>query len=176
MIRLLLILTFAVSTSWTTVDEATLYNNYAKAIRNESTFQYFLVVHVTDLNTGQTREICTKGNFLAGAIHREYNLGYDNNSIRKAERIALANRTRTFKFKNVEAIRNLGLDHYSMRDLKEFEETINVNQLITQVNKDWKKQLTNDKEMLLYAHSLFNRGILTGENNCYGGTLEVVNK
>jgi hypothetical protein len=174
MTRLLMILAIAVSTSWTTIDDGKLYNNYKKAVNNESTFQYFLVIHVTDLNTGLTREICTKGNFLAGAIHREYGLDYDANSIRRAERIALNNRTRTFQFKNTEAIQNLGLGRYSMDDLKDFEQRTNIDQLTKGINKDWKKKLLDDKEMLLYAHSLFNRGILTGENNCYGGTLEVV--
>jgi len=174
MTRLLLIL-IAVSTSWTTVQEEKLYSNYKTAVKNESTFQYFLVIHVIDLNTGQTRDICTKGNFLKGAIHREYNLGYDDNSIKKVEKIALNNRTRTFKFKNIEAIQNLGLDRYSMDDLKEFEERSNIDKLTKEIDKDWTKQL-DDKEMSLYAHSLFNRGILTGENSCYGGTLEVVSK
>ncbi|MEJ1242502.1 hypothetical protein WBG78_30415 [Chryseolinea sp. T2] len=176
MTRLLIILTIAVSTSWTTIDEGKLYDNYKKAIENESTFQYFVVIHVTDVNTGQTREICTKGNFLAGAIHREYNLGYDDNSIRKAEKIAINNRTRAFKFKSLEAINNLGLDRYSMTDLKEFEATTKIDQLTGQVNKEWKMRTTDDKEMLLYAHSFFNRGILTGENDCFGGTLEFVSK
>jgi hypothetical protein len=171
--RLLSILAIAVSTCWTTIDEGKLFSNYKKAVKNESTFQYFLVVHVTDLNTGTTREICTKGNFLDGAIHQEYGLGYDENSIRKAERIALNNRTRTFQFKNAEAIRNLGLDRYSMDDLKDFEQRTSIDQLAKKINKTWKKTLLDDKEMLLYAHSLFNRGILTGENSCYGGTLEV---
>jgi len=175
MTRLFLILIIAVSTSWTTVQDEKLYSNYKKAVKNESTFQYFLVIHVTDLNTGQTRDICTQGNFLEGAIHREYNLGYDDNSIKKVEKIALSNRTRTFKFKNIEAIQNLGLDRYSMDDLKEFEEKSNIDKLTKEINKDWKKRL-DDKEILLYAHSLFNRGVLTGENSCYGGTLEVVSK
>lgn len=30
---------------------------------------------------------------------------------------------------------------------------------------------SDDKNLLLLAHSLFNRGILTGENNCFGVTL-----
>lgn len=35
---------------------------------------------------------------------------------------------------------------------------------------------SDDKNMLLLAHSLFNRGILTGENNCYCGTLIHIDK
>ena len=175
MTRLFLILIIAVSTSWTTVQEDKLYSNYKKAIKNESTFQYFLVIHVTDLNTGQTRDICTQGNFLKGAIHWEYNLNYDDNSNKKVENIALSNKTRTFKFKNVAAIQNLGLDQYSMDYLREFEEKNNIDKLTKEINEAWTKRL-DDKEMLLYAHSLFNLGILTGENSCYGGTLEVVSK
>jgi hypothetical protein len=30
--------------------------------------------------------------------------------------------------------------------------------------------------MMMYAHALFNRGVLTGENNCFGGTLVYVDR
>ena len=60
-----------------------LYPNYVKAIKNESTFQNFLVIKVKNLNNGEIREYCTKGNFLKGALHRELNLGYSKDGIIK---------------------------------------------------------------------------------------------
>jgi len=63
------------------------YLNYVAAIKNGSTLQYFVVVTVKDLNSGKTREICTKGSCLNGALHKEYHLDYDEKSIKKVERI-----------------------------------------------------------------------------------------
>ncbi len=53
------------------------YLNFLAAVQNSSTFSYFTVIIVKNLNTGLTKEICTKGNFVAGALHRELNAGYD---------------------------------------------------------------------------------------------------
>ena len=64
------------------------YLNFIAAIENGSTFNYFTVIKVKDLNTGLTKEICTKGNFVSGALHIELNADYDKKGERKAnERI-----------------------------------------------------------------------------------------
>jgi hypothetical protein len=156
-----------------------LYSNYMAAINNESTFQYFLVVTVKDIKTGQIREYCTKGNFLKGALHREYNLGYDNSGLEKVYAIASDSKDRYFEFKNDSAIWNIGgVWKYSMKELSALEKKINFNSLAAEIRKNgkWSKQIFDDKTMLLYAHALFKRGILTGENNCWGGTLEYVSR
>jgi hypothetical protein len=149
-----------------------IYNNYLEAVDNESTFQFFLVAKVKDLNTGKTREICTKGDFLEGALHMEYKIDYDSSGIKKLENIQRKNKKRYFEFKDAKALNNLGLSNYSMDDLAEFEKSHNIDSL-TQVVKNgkWSLAIKDDKTMLLYAHMLFNRGILTGENNCFGGIL-----
>ena len=46
-----------------------IYHNYLNAVERESTFQFFLVIKIKDLNTGLSREVCTKGDFLEGALH-----------------------------------------------------------------------------------------------------------
>ena len=173
----ILIATYLLSSSFGgQTDE--LYLNYVAAIKNESTFQYHLVIKLKNLNTGQTREICTEGNFLKGALHREYKLSYGGNGINKVEKIALDNKDRYFEFKNDSAMWNLGVENYSMDDLKELEKKINFDSLAAQIKKTkkWEKQISDDKLMMMYAHALFNRGVLTGENNCFGGTLQYVDK
>ena len=52
--------------------------NFLAAIENHSTFNYFTVIKVKDLNTGLTKEICTRGNFVSGALHIELKAEYDN--------------------------------------------------------------------------------------------------
>ncbi|WP_431244802.1 hypothetical protein ACQ9BO_11420 [Flavobacterium sp. P21] len=52
------------------------------------------------------------------------------------------------------------------------ESKINFNFLAEKIkkNKKWSSYL-DDKDLTMYAHALFNRGILTGENSCMGGSL-----
>ena len=148
------------------------YNNYLKAIGNESTFQFFLVAEIKDLNTGEVREICTTGDFLEGALHMEYKIDYDSLGIIKLESLQRKNKNIYFEFKNAAALRNLGLNNYSITDLNKFEKSHNIDSLAQVIKKGkWSLAISEDNIMLLYAHSLFNRGILTGENSCFGGTL-----
>ncbi len=150
-----------------------LYSNYVEAINNDSTFQFYLVIQYKNLNTGEIREICTQGNALKGAIHREYQLlDYSEESVAKVNQILLDNKIRYFEFKNKEAIANLNPEIYAMEDLKTVEQKIDFDKLTKKIRrkKSWKESLER-KDLLLYAHALFNRGILTGESNCVGGSL-----
>ncbi len=153
--------------------DSLIYKNYVYAVTNDGTFQYFLVLNVRDLNTGIIREICTKGNFLDGALHFEKKMGYDSVCKKDIEAFQIENKQRYFEFGDSVALRNIGLQEYSIEDLNKFEEMNNIDSLALEINKrgSWRHAIYDDKTMLLYAHSLFNRGILTGENNCFGGTL-----
>jgi hypothetical protein len=165
---------FFLTTSFVGQQKDKLYSNYVTALQNESTFQYYLVVKVKNLNSGQTREYCTKGNFLKGALHREYKFDYDSKGISKVYAIAIDNKDRYFEFSNDSAIWNIGcVWTYSMDDLAQLERKINFDSLAVQIRKTgkWSKEIFDDRIMSMYAHALFNRGILTGENNCFGGTL-----
>lgn len=155
-----------------------LYLNYLAAIQNESTFQYFLVVNVKNLKTGITREYCAQGNFLKGALHTEYNLKYNKAGLLKVSLLACKNKERYFEFKKGKALKNINGWPYTMDELAALEKTVNFDSLATQIKTSgkWSKAIFDDKTMLMYAHALFNRGILTGENNCFGGTLIYVDR
>ena len=153
------------------------YLNYVAAINNRSTFQYYLVVKARNLNTGQTREICTQGSLFLGALHREYKLGYDKESIEKVRSIAINNKGRYFEFKNDSALLNMGINDYTENDLKKLEGRVNFDALAKKIKRkrEWELSL-DDSLMTMYAHLLFNKGILTGENNCWAGRLEYVSR
>lgn len=171
-------LIFLFTTSFVEQEKDELYQNYVSAIRNFSTFQYFLVVKVKDRKQGTTREYCTKGDFLKGALHREYNLGYDIDGISKVYSLAIDNKDRYFEFKKKKALKNISTWNYSIDDLIQLEKTVNFDSIVSQIktNKKWSMEIFDDKTMIMYAHSLFNRGILTGENNCWEGTLVYIEK
>jgi hypothetical protein len=176
---IILVLTILLTTSVAAQQKDDLYLNYLAAIKNESTFQYYLVVKVKNLNTGLTKEYCTKGNFLKGALHREHKVGYGSKGTTKVYALAANNKDRYFEFKNDSAIWNIGgAWKYSMDDLSKLERKINFDSLAAQIRETgkWSQQIFDDKTMLMYAHALFNRGILTGENNCFGGTLVYVDR
>lgn len=172
---LLLVLILAAFGS-TTDDE--LYLNYKAAIENESTFQFYLVATIKDKNTGKIREYCTQGNLLKGALHREYDLGYSEEETLKVYDIALRNKERYLELSKPKALQNIGVGDYTMEDLAELEAKVDFDSLAQKIRKDkqWKMWLPDYTEQILYAHALFNRGILTGENNCVGGTLIYVDR
>ncbi|MGI4866174.1 MAG: hypothetical protein ACRYFZ_19775 [Janthinobacterium lividum] len=133
-------------------------------------------MRVNNPHTGLIREYCTTGNFLKGALHREYKLDFDDESIAKVYHIAASNRKRYFEFKDDSARYNISASDYTMAELTQLEKKINFDSLAVQIrkNKNWSTNSLPDKTIRLYAHALFNRGILTGENSCYGGQLKSV--
>jgi hypothetical protein len=162
--------------TFSTSYDSILYNNYLSSIENGSTLQYFTVIKIKDINTGNVREICTKGIFLWGALHYEYNKNYSKNGEIKIHKLLLENKQRYFQLKDTAALNNLGMNIYSIVDLKKFEKENNVDSIAKTIKSKWGMPFSDDKNMLLLAHSLFNRGILTGENDCFGGTLIHIDK
>lgn len=153
------------------------YLNFLAAVQNNSTFSYFTVIKVKNLNTGVTKEICTKGNFVAGALHRELNIGFDTKGQQKVLDFAKSKKNRYFEFKNKEALDNISFFDYKTKLVDKIQTEYNFDKAIEIIKKDkeFSIQLSHD-EMKAFAHVLFNKGYLTGENNCWGGALEYVDK
>ncbi|MES2763245.1 MAG: hypothetical protein V4677_13615 [Bacteroidota bacterium] len=171
---ILLISTFLLTAPCIGQEKDELYLNYVAAIKNGRMLQYFIVVKVKDIKHGTIREYCTKASFLKGALHREYNLGYDKASRSKVDILAIDNKDRYFEFKKKKAIKNLSHLPYSLEDLKQFEKTVNFDSIATQIKikNEWSIEIYGEKTVLMYAHSLFNRGILTA----YGTVLFYVDR
>lgn len=168
-----LLLVFILSESFGGVNPAEIYAHFAAAIKNKSGTQYFAVIKAADLTQGTVREVCAPGSFIRSALHKEMKYDYDNQSVALVEHMALINMDRFFEFKNPEALKLLGPALYSSEELLLFEKEKNIPALAKQIRQwgVWKMEFDNDKEMLMYAHSLFNQGILTGEDSNALGTL-----
>ncbi len=71
---------------------------------------------------------------------------------------------------------NLGLDEYSMIELRELEQQVNFDSIASKMReiREYQWHFDSDKQMRMYAHALFNRGILTTEFWSYGGILHYV--
>ncbi|WP_139307938.1 hypothetical protein [Pontibacter flavimaris] len=139
---------------------------YKSAVLNESTIQDFVVIKVQNKSTGETKEICTKGNFLSGAIHQEYDIDYSEEGEAKANEILLNSKNRKFELSKAEALGNIGFDDYSEDELKAFERRVEAGNF----------SYSNDREMTMLAHILFNKGVKSSENSCFGGELIFVKK
>lgn len=139
------------------------YSNYLKVIDISGTFSPFVVINVKNMNTNEIKEICTKTNFLQGALHKEY-------KTRNIEDL-IKNKNRYFEFKDTSALNNIGFEQYSNKKFLKFKKDNKIDSLIDRIIKKqpMKIDLKTNEDILFYAHSLFNRGILTGENSCFGG-------
>jgi hypothetical protein len=90
--------------------------SYEAAFRNNSTSPSYVRISVIDGETGQGRSVCTTANFVLGAIHREYGLGYGAADLAKALEIALKSEDRSFRFHQPAALANIP-SRYSEADL-----------------------------------------------------------
>lgn len=178
MLRFPLLLSLALLTqSFGGVNPTELYAHFAAAIKNKSHVQYFAVIKVIDLTQGTVREVCAPGSFIRSALHKEMKYDYDNQSVALVEHMALMNLDRFFEFKNTEAIQLLGGDAYTEADVLAIEKLVDFTKLAKQIKQwgTWKMEFKDDdKQMILYAHALFNHGVLTGEDNSHLGTLMFV--
>jgi hypothetical protein len=90
--------------------------SYEAAVRNRSTSPSYVMISVAGGGTEPAKVICTTANFILGAIHREYALGYDAAGVLKATEIALANSNHIFTFSQPSARANIPMN-YSEDDL-----------------------------------------------------------
>ncbi|MCO4292629.1 hypothetical protein NF867_07135 [Solitalea sp. MAHUQ-68] len=153
------------------------YLNFIAAVQNSSTFSYFTVIKVKNLNTGVIKEICTKGDFVLGALHIELKADYDKKSAQTVLGFAKSQKNRYFEFKNNKALDNISFFDYNTNLVTKIQTKYNFDKAIEYIKKtkDFSIWLSDD-EMKAFAHVLFNKGYLTGENNCRGGTLEYVDR
>jgi hypothetical protein len=94
---------------------------------------------------------------------------------KKADEVLL-NKNRYFEFKDTIALNNIGFKSYNLTEFTNFENEKNIDSLIFRIQKNLPLSLSfkGDNEMNFYAHSLFNKGIMSGEHSCYGA-FQIIN-
>jgi hypothetical protein len=153
------------------------YLNFLSAIQNESTFSYFTVIKAKNLNTGEIKEICTKGNFVSGALHIELKKDYSPRGEKDVIEYVKKHKDRYFEFKDQKALENISFYEYNPASINRIEKKYKVEQIVAVIKETRHFSCSlPDNEMKLLAHALFERGFMTGENNCFGGTLEYVER
>lgn len=153
------------------------YLNYAASLTNSSNFDLFTVIKVKDLNSGAIKELCTKGNFILGALDLEYAANAKNDGSGKVLSRAIANRRRYFEFRSKKALENINFYTYKPDELRRIERRYDFRKVISNIKatKAFSASLSRE-EMRYVAHVLFSNGYLTGESACFGGTLVYVKR
>jgi hypothetical protein len=99
--------------------------SYEEAIRGSfvsmTTSPAYVKIVVVNARTGEEHPTCTTANFLAGAIHRQYGLGYDAEGFKRAEMLAMSAQDHRFVFSDASALQNIPLS-FSAQELLEVRE------------------------------------------------------
>jgi ribosomal protein L11 len=158
------------------VNPAEVFAHYAAAVKNKSGMQYFAVIKVVDVSRNTMYEVCAPGSAIRSALHKELKYDYDDQSVAMVQHVALMSLDRILEFKDTTAIELLGGNAYTETELMAFEKTKDIKTLAKNIRSwgTWQMEFRDDREMLMYAHALFNQGILTGEDNQRLGTLVYV--
>jgi len=157
-----------------TISETQKFKMFCAALENHSTAPNYIVVTVKNLNTGETKEICTEAPFIEGAIYRqtgERSFPTDCNEYPN----------RYFEFSNDSALWNISFDLYTISDLEQYAEKLDIEKIVMQVKEgqikekvfwaetaeEWKEV---EKEQIMFAHLMFNSGIMVTKG-CYTGNV-----
>ncbi|MQQ99765.1 hypothetical protein [Glaciimonas soli] len=89
-------------------------SSFKSAVENSSEYAIFTVI---DDRTGHSRTGCACTNFLRGAFHIEYEIGYTSEESKKVVTLILSHTDRTYHFTNPKAIANIPF-YYSEKDVE----------------------------------------------------------
>ncbi len=163
-----LILSFTLNSD---LSEKTKYKMFVKAIDDNSTAPYYVVIKVKDMKAGIEKEICTEAPFLCGAIYKELNC-----NIFQSDSIAKTHSDRYFEFNNDSALWNISFDLYSAKDLADYKSTINMVSLINDIKsgeikgKTFLDKNNRLKNQRMFSHLLINQGIMV-RRGCIAGNM-----
>ncbi|WNJ19081.1 hypothetical protein [Pontibacter sp. G13] len=146
------------------------FDMYEKAIDESGSSPYYVVVNVKNLQTGEVKEVCTEVYCVMGALKRE------NCPDRAPFNNRLYHKFRYFEFNCPEALKNIGFDRYTPEELSLLEQSLDMDSLVSAVKNGRLDGMTflptEEKKQVMYAHLMFNRGIMMRRgcrsgNNCY---------
>ena len=157
-----------------TISEIQKFKMFCAALKNHSTAPNYVVVKVKNLNTGEIKEICTEAPFVEGAISRQigkFSFPTDCNDYPN----------RYFEFSADSALWNISFDLYTISELEEYAETIDIGKIVQQIkdgilqektfgiNKRQTWQATR-REQTMFAHIMFNNGVMM-TRGCFAGNV-----
>jgi hypothetical protein len=144
------------------------------AYENTTTSPSYIVFIAEDLNTGARKEICCEAPFLSGAMQRELKKSLNVTNSKFIDSLILENKDKVFKFKDVDALRNIGFKEYPdhtiisqiamQNDLGYYIEKFGANDSIKSIQFEGESALVQ----VMFAHVMFKCGIITSRD-CIAG-------
>ena len=144
--------------------------NFKTAYNNNSTTPNYIVFRAKNLNTGQTKEICSEAPFLSGAMHRELNIKYELIGEKYIDSLILVNSREIFHFKNKNVLKIMNFNNYPDYDsIVKIAKNIDLEYYLKNDSLKLMHFGVNSKvEQTTFAHILFNCGINT-KRDCIAG-------
>lgn len=158
-------------------NEDTKHKMFLKAILHDSTAPYYVLIKVTDLNTNQTKEICTSALSLIDALQAELKLEYSFISPLRAKtnskfiKTLKRNKDLHFYFRKAEALRDISFPSYDTTQLNIVKKKFKVQNIIDAVIKHKNFEYIFEGTMIeqpYLAHLLLQEGIMV-ESGCLAG-------
>jgi len=151
--------------------------NFKTAYNNNSTAPNYIVFRAKNLNTGQTKEICSEAPFLSGAMHRELNIKFDLIGEKYIDSLILAKRREIFNFKNKDVLKIMNFNNYPDYDsIVKIAKNIDLEYYIKNDSIKLMHFESNSKlEQITFAHILFNCGINTRRDCIAGNNIWIEN-
>jgi hypothetical protein len=129
-------------------DSTLVQKTYLKVIKTGiSTAPDFIVVKIKDLNTGESKEICTTANFFFGALSKEQIPGFNKSYM---EYLLSKSADRTFELKKSDALKNIGFFNYHLQNETHIDSLIKNNHLRDSLKNLSKVEIMVYKEFNLY--------------------------
>ena len=148
------------------------------AYKNQNTSSpSYLVFIAKNLNTGETKEICTEAPFLSGAMHHECGMGYDLKSSQFIDSLILGNSKRVFEFKEKKALENISFNEYPSKEkIEELASKLDLEDFIKDFGSNENVKFMEFKEdeyflQLSFCHIMFKCGIITSRSSVGGNTI-----
>lgn len=147
-----------------------IFDNHIKAASNfSSTFQLYTVVKIDTGKSETPKEMCVTGSTLTFALQDEWNLDHEDYAtlMKKVKEI----KNRVFEIKTESSLARIERIKYSEKELTNFSKKVKFDSVVQNLGdtNEWRYFGMNEKEQIMMAHLLFNEGIPTGINECFGG-------
>jgi hypothetical protein len=136
-----------------------------------------LVFIARNLNTGETKEICTEAPFLSGAMHHEFGMGHDLKSSQFIDSLILGNSKRVYEFKEKKALENISFNEYPSKEkIEEIASELDLEDFIKDFGSNENVKFMEFKEdeyflQLSFCHIMFKCGIITSRSSVGGNTI-----
>jgi len=153
------------------VSEEVKYKMFEKALFEDRTAPYYILLLAKNKNTGETKEICTEAPYLISAICKEMNC-----NDQEANKLVLECKYRFFEFSNESALKIIDFNLYSVKEMEIYEQKKDIEEIIDALkaekftHKTFPTEPERLKKQTMFAHIMINHGCMVNRG-CIAGNI-----